>query len=227
MLAQRTEPLRIERQQMLQAQNGISKQATDQTKEQHRQRVLFPTVFLLVIHSHQAIGQSFQRTQQGIEPGPAVGVEHLHEIEPQRLRNCRERDDVENELKPIRSLHGASLKFFRPNHGHEQIDEQQQRDNAHDEVFHGLLLQFFAEANVIAGEDKERDDDSDEDDVTHKDGPRPSQGAEPPATSGRRTTALHPARRGAPGTKASAAQAIRNPIMSIHDGTVLWFCALG
>ena len=46
MLAQRPELLRIERQQMLQAQNRVSEQAAHQTEEQHRERVLFPVVLL-------------------------------------------------------------------------------------------------------------------------------------------------------------------------------------
>jgi len=59
------------------------------------------------------------------------------------------------------------LKLLGPSHGHEQIDEQQQGDAAHDEVFHGVLLQFFTEANVKPADDEERDDNADEDQVNH------------------------------------------------------------
>jgi hypothetical protein len=66
-------------------------------------------------------------------------------------------------------LHEVSrLKFLGPDHGHEQIDEQQQGNDAHDEVFHNGLLQFLAEADVKAAHGKEADDDSDEDQIIHK-----------------------------------------------------------
>jgi len=63
------------------------------------------------------------------------------------------------------------LKFLRPNYGHEQIDEQQQGDDGHDEVFHGVLLQFFAEANVKPADDEERHDNADEHEVNHTGSP--------------------------------------------------------
>ena len=47
-----------------------------------------------------AIGQPLQRTEHRIEPGPAVRIEHLHQIKPHRLRDQRERDEVEGELNP-------------------------------------------------------------------------------------------------------------------------------
>ena len=115
------------------------------------------------------------------------------------LRDCCERDDVEEELKPVRTLHSGALKFFRPNHGHERIDEQEQGNDAHDEVSHGVLLQFFAEANVKSGDDEEHDDDSDEEQVTHN-GP-PGQAQESGVASDLRSTentfAFNPPRGGA------------------------------
>jgi len=72
-------------------------------------------------------------------------------------------------------LHSASSKFLGPNHGHEQINEEQQGNDAHDEVFHGVLLQFFAEANVKGADEEERDDNSNEDYVTHNGSPGQSQ----------------------------------------------------
>jgi hypothetical protein len=64
-------------------------------------------------------------------------------------------------------LHTRSSEFFRPNHGHEQIDEQQQRDDADNDGFHCVLLKFLAEAGVKAAHDKKQNDDSGEDDVVH------------------------------------------------------------
>jgi hypothetical protein len=60
-------------------------------------------------------------------------------------------------------LHIRSSEFFRPNHGHKQIDEQQQCDDADDDGFHCVLLELFAEADVKAAHDKKSNDDTDED----------------------------------------------------------------
>jgi hypothetical protein len=65
-------------------------------------------------------------------------------------------------------LHTRSLEFFRPNHGHEQIDEQQQRDDADNDGFHCVLLKFLREAGVKAAHDKKQNDDSGEDEVVHR-----------------------------------------------------------
>jgi hypothetical protein len=64
-------------------------------------------------------------------------------------------------------LHTCSSEFFRPNHGHEQIDEQQQRDDAHNDSFHAVLLKFLAEADVKTAYGKKQNDDSEEDEVVH------------------------------------------------------------
>ena len=63
--AERAESLRIERQQMLQAQNGVGEQATHQAEEQHGERVLLPIVLLARIDAHQPIGQPLQRRSTG------------------------------------------------------------------------------------------------------------------------------------------------------------------
>ena len=41
-------------------------------KSEHGQRILFPILFPLRIHAHQAIGEPFERTQHRIQPGAAV-----------------------------------------------------------------------------------------------------------------------------------------------------------
>jgi hypothetical protein len=65
-------------------------------------------------------------------------------------------------------LHGYSLKFFRPNHRHEQIDEEQQRDDSDNNSFHGVLLQLVAESDVKAAHDKKHNDDCGKDEVAHR-----------------------------------------------------------
>jgi hypothetical protein len=64
-------------------------------------------------------------------------------------------------------LHDQSLEFFRPNHGREQICEEQERNNPDDECFHLVLLQFLAKADVKCGHNEEEDYGSDENDVGH------------------------------------------------------------
>jgi hypothetical protein len=57
----------------------------------------------------------------------------------------------------------VDLEFLRPNHGHEEVDEQQQRDDSGDDVFHSVLLQFFAKTDVKSAHNKEGNNDADED----------------------------------------------------------------
>jgi hypothetical protein len=59
-------------------------------------------------------------------------------------------------------LHGCRLEFFRPNHRHEQINEEQQGDESDNNSFHGVLLQLLAEADIKSADDKKDDNDSNE-----------------------------------------------------------------
>jgi hypothetical protein len=60
-------------------------------------------------------------------------------------------------------LHDRASEFLRPDHGHEQIDEEQQGDDPDNDGFHCVLLELFAEADVNAAHDKEPNDDADKD----------------------------------------------------------------
>jgi hypothetical protein len=49
-------------------------------------------------------------------------------------------------LKPInRSRHKGSSEFFRPNHGHEQVDEKQQGNDPDDEIPHNIGSYNFSQ----------------------------------------------------------------------------------
>ena len=100
MRAGRAKTLRIQREQMLQPQDRVSEQTAHQTEQQHGQGVLFPILLALRLHPHQAIGEPLQRSQHGVEPGSAVGIEHPQEIKPHRFGDRRKRDDEESELQP-------------------------------------------------------------------------------------------------------------------------------
>ena len=121
----RAESLRIQRQQMLQAQDGVGEQTTDQAEEEHGKRVLFPIMLFAGVHAHQAIGKSFQRFDDRVNPGPPVRIQDLAKVKPHWLRDGREHGDVESKLEPARRGHSQSLEFLRPDHGHKQVDEQQ------------------------------------------------------------------------------------------------------
>ena len=60
-----------------------------------------------------------------------------------------------------------SLEFLRPEHGHEQVSEQQQGGHAHNEVFHRLLLQLLAEADIHAADHEEQHRDTYIDEIIH------------------------------------------------------------
>jgi hypothetical protein len=60
------------------------------------------------------------------------------------------------------------LKFFRPNHCHEQVNKEQQRDNPDDGRFHFVLLELLAKAHVESACDEKRNDDPRKNEVAHK-----------------------------------------------------------
>jgi hypothetical protein len=59
------------------------------------------------------------------------------------------------------------LEFFGPNHGHEEVDEEQQRDDRDDNCFHRIVLEPVAKAHVESAHDEKHDDDADEEEVDH------------------------------------------------------------
>jgi hypothetical protein len=48
------------------------------------------------------------------------------------------------------------LEFFGPNHRHEEVDEEQQRDDRDDDCFHGILLKPVAKAHVKGAHDEKQ-----------------------------------------------------------------------
>ena len=53
------------------------------------------------------------------------------------------------------------LEFFGPDHGHEEVGEQQQRHDPDNQVLHKRPSHFFADADIDRAGDEERHDDSD------------------------------------------------------------------
>ena len=59
------------------------------------------------------------------------------------------------------------LEFFRPSHGHEEVDEEQQRDDRDDNCFHAVLLKPVAKTHVESAHDEKHDDGANEEEVAH------------------------------------------------------------
>jgi hypothetical protein len=59
-------------------------------------------------------------------------------------------------------------EFFRPNHCHEQINEEYKRDNPDDGCFHFVPLQFLAKTHVERADDKKHNDDRYKGEVAHE-----------------------------------------------------------
>ncbi len=62
-----------------------------------------------------------------------------------------------------------SLELLRPQHGYQQVGEQQQRNDRYKEVFHLLLLEFLAQPDVKGADDKEQECESYKNHVVHGD----------------------------------------------------------
>ncbi len=64
---------------------------------------------------------------------------------------------------------GVSLELLRPQHGHQQVGEQQQRRDCYKKVFHLVLLEFLAETDVKGTDEKEQEYESYKNHVAHGD----------------------------------------------------------
>ena len=139
---ERAKSLWIEREEVLQPQDGVGEQAAHQAEEQHGERVLLPVVLAVRLHAHEPVGKPFQRFHHGVEPGLPIGIEHADEIQAKRLGDERERADEQGQLQPVRSLHIESSEFFRTQHGDQQVAKQRQRNETNDDVFHRDFQSF-------------------------------------------------------------------------------------
>jgi hypothetical protein len=59
------------------------------------------------------------------------------------------------------------LEFFGPNHGHEEVDEEQQSDDRNDNCFHGVLLKPVAKTDVESAHDEKDHDGANEEEIVH------------------------------------------------------------
>jgi hypothetical protein len=62
----------------------------------------------------------------------------------------------------------GALEFLGPDHGQEQVDEEEQDDDTRDEVFHICLLELLAEARVKAADHEKENDKPEAKEVCHR-----------------------------------------------------------
>jgi hypothetical protein len=61
------------------------------------------------------------------------------------------------------------LEFLRPDHGHEEVEEERKGDQPHDDVFHkGAGSEVGAEAHVEGTSDEEGGGDAEVEEVAHE-----------------------------------------------------------
>jgi hypothetical protein len=62
----------------------------------------------------------------------------------------------------------VSLEFFRPDHGHQQVNEQQQGNDANDKILHKSLLSLFAETDIETAHHEKQHYNSNVNQIIHK-----------------------------------------------------------
>ena len=76
-------------------------------------------------------------------------IEHLRKIDADGFRDQREYADEECELEPVVRVPGRELEFFRMDHGHYEVADEKQGDDADDDDFHrGVGSKGVAEAGI-------------------------------------------------------------------------------
>ncbi len=145
------EMLRIQREQVLEAQDKIGEQHPDEAEGQQCNRVGQPRLFFGGIDATDPIREPLDGTHGAVEPRPTVRIEHLHQVKTEGLGEQKERAEEQRELEP--GVGRVHLEFLRSQHGEEQVDEEGEGDEADDEVFHGrkCRAEGDAERGISAG----------------------------------------------------------------------------
>ena len=96
--------LRVERQQALEALEGVQDQHRDDAERQHRDRVLRPPHLVPLIHAGQPVDQPLERPQDRVKPG-ALAREHPRHERAERHGHGRDRREEEQNLNPTIERH--------------------------------------------------------------------------------------------------------------------------
>ncbi len=105
MIGQGGEFLGIERQNILEPENGVGEEHAHGAENQQSRGITFPILFFIGLDSEKAIGQLFDRFDDWIEKSFALRVQHPKKVQTERFCDCQERCHIENELKPSRGIH--------------------------------------------------------------------------------------------------------------------------
>ncbi len=113
----------------------------------------------------------FDGPEDRVEPGFPGRIEHPGQVDAERFGDQGQEPDEEGELQPVVRVHGRGSEFFRVDHGHQEVADEQEGDDADDEGFHGDgELERAAEAGVERADGEEGDGHGDEQQIGHGDG---------------------------------------------------------
>ena len=102
---QRREFLRVERQQVLQAQHDVGQQQRREAEQQQRAEVAAPVLVFLVVDAGDRVNRSLEQPQKS-----ETAVEHTHQVQAERFGD-RQRDERKNQdLHPAIHRHRRGLR---------------------------------------------------------------------------------------------------------------------
>ena len=139
-LAHGTEALRVERQQVLQAQEGIGEEEPHQAEHQQGNGVPLPVLLGTRVDPHQPVEEPLDGFQDGIEERLPLRVQDPVQIHAHRPGDQQEKAQEKRKLHPSVEIHGeaSSLEFLGSDDRDEQVPDQQDADDADDDLQHGL-----------------------------------------------------------------------------------------
>ena len=106
------EALRVQREDALQTLEAVDRQCAEPVEEQHRDRIGLPVHPLVGMDAADAVDQTLDRAEHGIEERPLAVVDVRHEG-PERFRERDQDDEVEPYLEESVRGHQNSSGFRR------------------------------------------------------------------------------------------------------------------
>jgi hypothetical protein len=135
-----SEPLRVERQQVLEAQDRIGEDDPDQAECQEGNRVPLPILLRLRVDPQKAVEEPLDGLERGVEERRPIRVQDPVEIDAHRLGDEQEYAQENSELNPAETIHGTTsyLEFLGFDDRHEKIRDQYNADDSDKNVQHGF-----------------------------------------------------------------------------------------
>ena len=118
MRRQTRELLRIQQglqgQPVLEAQDEVREQHPHQAENEHGDGVPDPILLPLRVDATDTVGKALDGLEHGIEPGLAMRIQHLEQVEPEGFGDQEKGAHVKRELQPgIRIVHGDPVRTSR------------------------------------------------------------------------------------------------------------------